>query len=177
MAQWLKNEGDVTSKVVAPLFAPDGAKVKGTTFKLNEDFQQDIVEVAILVALGAAKQQTPGGSATPPPTTDASANVARSHQELAVLASTALQNPSGYGSCAVASASKKPKALDKATWTFLIKQYEARWSPPRTFDIKIIYGADEALARMHFENTVTRIFTPSRFTKSSPPEHGRAKAT
>ena len=169
-SKWVKSEAEVKEKVMDPLAS--GATVKDHgEFKFHPDDDQDIIEVSVTVAKEAAKSAPPKKPST---VSEGGGTSSRTPDTLA----TTLQNQVEYGdsnaqrqvlsllannpisSSPLNALSKPPKALDRGTYLSLINKFESRWEPPRSFDMKLIYGADQTLARMWHEHYMSRVYSP-----------------
>ena len=53
-----------------------------------------------------------------------------------------------------------PKTLAIGEWEAQVEKYETRWKPRREFPVDIVYGAEEALAKLLFELNKSHAFTP-----------------
>ena len=60
------------------------------------------------------------------------------------------------------STSSTPTTLRPGVWDEQVKKFENMWTPPRVFPQKILIGSEVVLARLLYEATVTRLFTPLR---------------
>ena len=55
---------------------------------------------------------------------------------------------------------KAPKKLGRGDWKRFIDIFEGRYTPRRPFPQKMVAGAEEVLARLIWDNEISKVYTP-----------------
>ena len=129
LARIAKTDEDFESKIVDPYL--HGKDIGETTHKPSRS--PTIVRAALMVAFDDAKKPDDAAQAS--------------------------QASQPAGSDQQAQAAKVPTALRKGQWRLNVERWQDQWEPPRVFNEEMIYGADEALARLDHEAAVSKAFT------------------
>jgi len=131
-----------TTLLIAPFLA--GVTIDAKEHKVEDG--QDAVASAILTHLFVeARRQWDAVSSTPPPS---------------ALPSPPLPPPISPGPSSAHVPDRPPKTF--SAWNQQVKAYEDRLldGKRRTFPVQELLGAEEILARMWFEHTVSKMYTP-----------------
>ncbi|CAE7863082.1 eIF3-S7, partial [Symbiodinium necroappetens] len=145
-----KNAEDlITTMVIAPFLA--GVTIDGTDHKVEAGEEPVATAIMMHLFVEARRQwDTFSQAPTAPPAQPA--------------ASAAAQPPAGHSPPGSATPGHIPDRPPKtfAAWTQQVKAYEDRLldGKRRTFPVQELLGAEEVLARMWFEHTVTKMYTP-----------------
>ena len=152
-----KNAEDFTTMIVAPFLA--GVNIDGRDHKAEAGDEPVATAIMLHLFVEARRQwdifsQAPTAP-QPPATTAAAAPPAAGH------------TPTGAATAAHIPA-RPPKTF--AAWTQQVTAYEEKLfdEKRRTFPVQELLGAEEVLARMWFEHTVTKMHTPATRGPLSP---------
>ena len=144
-----KNAEDFTTMIVAPFLA--GVTIDGQEHKAEAGDEPVATAIMIHLFVEARRQWDIFSQAptAPPPTTVAPA-----------AAQTAAGNTPTSPAVAAHIPDRPPKTF--AAWTQQVTAYEEKLfdGKRRTFPVQELLGAEEVLARMWFEHTVTKMYTP-----------------
>ena len=144
-----KNAEDFTTMIVAPFLA--GVTIDGQEHKAEAGDEPVATAIMIHLFVEARRQWDIFSQAptAPPPTTVAPA-----------AAQTAAGNTPTSPAAAAHIPDRPPKTF--AAWTQQVTAYEEKLfdGKRRTFPVQELLGAEEVLARMWFEHTVTKMYTP-----------------